>query len=150
VSKCTSDSDCHQLYVCSGDGLCGHKKVLPPEAIEIVGLVVLSLMMMLCTVGGVGGGGVVVPLLMTFFSFDTKQAIALSGLSIVLCSITRFIYNFRQKHPQKDAIVIDYGLAIVMLPTVLMGSFLGVIINVMFPAIILQSILTILLAFITI
>ena len=56
-------------------------------------------MMMLCTVGGVGGGGVVVPLLMALFKFDTKQAIALSGLSIVLCSITRFVYNFRQMHP---------------------------------------------------
>jgi len=137
------------MYICSNE-LCVHKNVFPTEALEIVGVLVLSLMMMLCTVGGVGGGGVVVPLLMTFFNFDTKHAIALSGFSIVLCSITRFVYNFRQKHPKKDTVVIDYGLAIVMLPTVLMGSFLGVIINVMFPAIILQSILTLLLTFIAV
>ena len=53
-------------------------------------------------------------------------------------------------HPQKDAIVIDYGLAIVMLPTVLMGSFFGVLINITFPPIILQIVLTLLLAMIAV
>jgi len=105
-------------------------------------------MMMLSIVGGVGGGGVVVPLLMAFFKFNTKQAIALSGLSIVLCSITRFVYNFRQMHPYKETVSIDYGLAIVMLPTVLMGSFFGVIINVIFPPLILLVILALVLIFI--
>ena len=136
------------MHLCS-DGACIHKGVFPPHPIEIVGIIVLALMMMLCTVGGVGGGGVVIPLVMTFFKFDTKQAIALSGFSIVLCSIARFIYNFRQKHPQKDTVVIDYGLASIMLPTVLMGSFLGVLVNVTFPPILLQIIMTLLLSFIT-
>lgn len=81
------------MHICTS-GECAHKAVFPVEPIEIVGILVLALMMMLCTVGGVGGGGVVVPLVMTFFKFETKQAIALSGFSIVLCSIARFIYNF--------------------------------------------------------
>ncbi len=37
-----------------------------------------------------------------------------------------------------------------MLPTVLMGSFLGVFINIAFPALILQVILTLLLLFLTV
>ena len=40
----------------------------------------------------------------------------------------------------------DYGIAIVMLPTVLIGSLVGVMINTSFPDIILQIILTVLLA----
>ena len=86
---------------------------------------------------GVGGGGIVVSLCMMCFQFDTKSAIALSGFSILICAVLRFFYNIDQKHPEKDAVVIDYGLATVMLPTVLMGSLIGVFINVMFPALIL-------------
>lgn len=41
--------------------------------------------------------------------------------------------------------VIDYGLATVMLPTVLMGSMVGVMFNVMMPSTYLKSILVILL-----
>jgi uncharacterized membrane protein YfcA len=105
--------------------------------------------MALSTIAGVGGGGVVIPFCMTFFNFSMKKSISLSGFSILACSITRFIYTYRNKHPDKDSVVIDYGLASVMLPTVLMGSLLGVMINLMFPALILQIILTCLLLFLT-
>ena len=93
--------------------------------------------------GGIGGGGVVVPLVMIFFDFETKKAIAISGFSIMWCSISRFIYNRNKKHPEKDAVCMDYGIATVMLPTVLMGSLIGVLLNVSFPSIILQIVLTI-------
>jgi uncharacterized membrane protein YfcA len=105
--------------------------------------------MMLCTLAGIGGGGVVVPLLSVFFSFEFKEATAISGFSILTCSIARFLYNFKQMHPEKKAVSIDYGLAIVMLPTVMMGSFIGVIMNAMLPDLILQILLTLLLAFLT-
>lgn len=104
---------------------------------EIIGIVVLSILMMLCTVAGIGGGGVTVPLLSVFFYFEFKEAAALSGFSILICSITRYIYNFKQMHPEKKAVSIDYGLAIVMLPTVMMGSFIGVIMNAFLPDLIL-------------
>ena len=119
-------------------------------SIEVVGIVVLSLLMMLRTVAGIGGGGVTVPLLSVFFTFEFKEATAISGFSILICSITRYIYNFKQKHPEKNAVAIDYGLAIVMLPTVMMGSFVGAIMSVMLPDLILQILLTLLLAFLTI
>jgi len=104
---------------------------------EIIGIVVLSILMMLCTLAGIGGGGVVVPLLSVFFTFEFKEATAISGFSILVCSIARFIYNFKQMHPDKKAVAIDYGLAIVMLPTVMMGSYVGVIMNAMLPDLIL-------------
>jgi uncharacterized membrane protein YfcA len=117
---------------------------------EIVGLIVLSILMMLCTVAGIGGGGITVPLLEVFFTFEFKEATAISGISILICSIARYIYNFKQKHPEKNAVAIDYGLAIVMLPTVMMGSFIGVIMNAAMPDLILQICLTLLLAFLTV
>lgn len=44
---------------------------------------------------------------------------------------------------------LDYGLASVMMPTVLMGSFIGVWFNIMLPEMIIQIILALLLFFLT-
>ena len=45
--------------------------------------------------------------------------------------------------------MIDYGIVIVMMPLVLVGSFTGVLLNIMLPPIILSSILTIILLALT-
>ena len=52
-------------------------------------------------------------------------------------------------HPEKDATVIDYGIVIVMMPTVLVGSFIGVIINVLLPSLVLSIVLTLFLLFLS-
>ncbi len=87
---------------------------------------------------------------MAFFHFSTREAVAISLFVILLVSLVRFIYNFRQRHPNKDAVVIDYNLAIVMQPTIILGTFLGVLVNVSFPALIIQICLTISLIWLTI
>ena len=109
---------------------------------ETIGLLVLSLFMALSIIAGIGGGGVITPICMSFFSFGTKHTIAISGFTILACSIVKFIMSLRQKHPHKEAVVIDYGLATVMLPTVLMGSMIGVFVNVILPEFYLQVVLT--------
>ena len=105
--------------------------------------------MTLSTMGGIGGGGAVVPFTMMFFSFTTKEAIAISGFSIFLCSLARYICTYNDKHPEKDAVIIDYGLASIMLPAVMMGSMVGVLANVMLPSLVLQTSLAFLLIFLT-
>ena len=45
--------------------------------------------------------------------------------------------------------MIDYGIVIVMMPLVLVGSFVGVLLNIILPPIILSSILTIILMLLT-
>lgn len=127
---------CHPEDGCNDplkQGQCIHKDLFPLYWLEIAGTFVLSMIMALCTMAGIGGGGVTVPLIQNLFQFSLKKAIALSGFSIFVCSVTRFIVNFKQKHPEKNTVSLDYGLATVMNPTVLMGSFIGVIFNTWFP-----------------
>lgn len=45
--------------------------------------------------------------------------------------------------------MIDYGIVIVMMPLVLVGSFVGVLVNIILPPIILSSILTVILMLLT-
>ena len=116
---------------------------------EFIGLFLLIVVMSLSTMAGIGGGGIVIPFCMTFFGFQTKNAIALSGFTILACSVTRYIYSINEKHPEKDAVIIDYDLATIMLPVVMMGSMTGVLINIMFPSMLLSICLTVVLTLLT-
>jgi uncharacterized membrane protein YfcA len=102
--------------------------------------------MLLANVGGIGGGGVAIPLAMTFFNLSMKPAVAISSFSIMMSTLARFVFNFDEKHPDKEGMIsIDYGLTIVMMPLNLIGSLIGALFLVMFPDLILMVILTLLL-----
>jgi uncharacterized membrane protein YfcA len=106
--------------------------------------------MLLANVGGIGGGGVAIPLAMTFFNLSMKPAIAISSFSIMMSTLARFFFNFKERHPDKrDACSIDYGLTIVMMPLNLIGSMIGALFLVTFPDLILMIILTLLLLVLT-
>jgi uncharacterized membrane protein YfcA len=100
-------------------------------------------------VGGIGGGGLTVPLVMICWGFTKKQSIAISGASIFFGSVVRYFKMLNRQHPEKKATIIDYGVVIFMLPTVLLGSYLGVLFCIMVPTIYLSFILTALLLFLT-
>jgi uncharacterized membrane protein YfcA len=106
--------------------------------------------MALAVMSGIGGGGIIVPLLMVFYKLSTKEAIAISGFTILTGSITRYMITLGDRHPDKDATCIEYGLANVMLPTVLVGSISGVLFNMLLPSLVLQILLTVLLLFLSI
>ena len=90
-----------------------------------------------------------IPIIMALFMFTTKEAIAISGFTILCGSVARFIITVDQKHPEKDATVIDYGIVIVMMPLVLVGSFVGVLVNLTLPGLVLSLMLTIILVALT-
>ena len=113
----------------------------------MLGILLLVCVLALTTIAGIGGGGIIIPfckcmiinlflsLGTLFFKFDTKQAVAISGFTILFCSISRFVFYMNEKHPEKNAVVIDYNLAAIMLPIILMGSMLGVLVNIAIPSI---------------
>ena len=109
----------------------------------------MAALLALANVGGIGGGGLIIPITMALFIFTTKEAIAISGFTIFTGSVARFIYSWHQRHPHKDATMIDYGIVIVMMPLVLVGSYIGVLVNIMLPPILLSAILTVILLLLT-
>jgi uncharacterized membrane protein YfcA len=145
--ECELSEDCPDFpwYNCK-EGSCVHKDVFPIFPIEIVGLIIFCMFMALANVAGVGGGGVAIPLIMAFFHFKTKKAIAISSFTILCCTTARFILNFKEKHPEKPNVtVIDYGMTTVMMPATLVGAQVGALMLLMFPALVIQIILTIVL-----
>mmetsp|Transcript_17900 Transcript_17900/g.27680 ORF Transcript_17900/g.27680 Transcript_17900/m.27680 type:complete len:149 (-) Transcript_17900:946-1392(-) len=115
---------------------------------EIIGTFVFALVMLLSTVAGIGGGGVAIPLAMFFFNLSMKPAIAISSFSIMVTTISRWLFNINERHPEKPhCVCLDYGMASVMMPLTILGSMIGAYFYNAFPDVYLQVILTLLLAF---
>ena len=96
-------------------------------------------MMALANIAGIGGGGIAIPIVMAFFVFNTKPAIAISSFSIFMTTLARFIMNFKLEHPEKpNSVVIDYNLVAIMMPTTLAGAQIGAFILVVFPSLYIQ------------
>ncbi|XP_044498571.1 sulfite exporter TauE/SafE family protein 4 [Mangifera indica] len=85
------------------------------------------------TVGGVGGGGIFVPMLTLIVGFDTKSAAALSKCMIMGASASSVWYNLKVSHPTKDVPILDYDLALLFQPMLLLGITVGVALSVVFP-----------------
>ncbi|KAG2634581.1 hypothetical protein PVAP13_2NG178200 [Panicum virgatum] len=85
------------------------------------------------SVGGVGGGGIFVPMLALIIGFDPKSSTAISKCMIMGGSVSTVYYNLKLKHPTLDMPLIDYDLALLMQPMLMLGVSMGVIFNVIFP-----------------
>nr|KAJ0225658.1 hypothetical protein LSAT_V11C100020910 [Lactuca sativa] len=73
------------------------------------------------TVGGVGGGGIFVPMLTLIVGM------------IMGASASSFWYNLRVQHPCREVPILDYDLALLFQPMLMLGITLGVALSVVFP-----------------
>lgn len=84
------------------------------------------------SVGGVGGGGIFVPMLTLIIGFDPKSATAISKCMIMGAAVSTVYYNLKLRHPTIDMPIIDYDLAVLIQPMLMMGISAGVVFNVLF------------------
>ncbi|KAF3783734.1 hypothetical protein EJ110_NYTH31797 [Nymphaea thermarum] len=84
------------------------------------------------SVGGVGGGGIFVPMLTLIIGFDAKSSTAISKCMIVGAAGSTVYYNLRLRHPTLPLPIIDYDLALLFQPMLMLGISIGVAFNVVF------------------
>ncbi|GAB4854253.1 hypothetical protein Ancab_022840 [Ancistrocladus abbreviatus] len=84
------------------------------------------------SVGGVGGGGIFVPMLTLIIGFDAKSATAISKCMIMGAAGSTVYYNLKLRHPTLDMPIIDYDLALLFQPMLMLGISIGVAFNVIF------------------
>ncbi|KAJ9537032.1 hypothetical protein OSB04_029765 [Centaurea solstitialis] len=84
------------------------------------------------SVGGVGGGGIFVPMLTLIIGFDPKSATAISKCMIMGAAGSAVYYNLMLRHPTLDMPIIDYDLALLIQPMLMLGISIGVTFNVIF------------------
>lgn len=98
----------------------------------IVGTIIGFVGAALGSVGGVGGGGIFVPMLTLIIGFDPKSSTAMSKCMIMGAAGSTVYYNMRLRHPTLDMPIIDYDLALLLQPMLMLGISIGVTFNVMF------------------
>lgn len=84
------------------------------------------------SVGGVGGGGIFVPMLTLIIGFDPKSSTAISKCMIMGAAASTVYCNLSQRHPTLDMPLIDYDLAVLIQPMLMLGISIGVTFNVVF------------------
>ncbi|XXG47973.1 hypothetical protein AAC387_Pa02g2529 [Persea americana] len=84
------------------------------------------------SVGGVGGGGIFVPMLTLIIGFDAKSSTALSKCMIMGAAGSTVYYNLKLRHPTLEMPIIDYDLAMLFQPMLMLGISIGVAFNVIF------------------
>ncbi|WCJ40769.1 Sulfite exporter TauE/SafE family protein [Euphorbia peplus] len=82
------------------------------------------------SVGGVGGGGIFVPMLTLIIGFDAKSSTAISKCMITGAAASTVYYNLKLRHPTLDMPIIDYDLALLFQPVLVLGISVGVVLNV--------------------
>jgi len=118
-----------------GEGVCVHKGIFPMYASEFYVYFSIIAILAFTNTGGLGGGGILIPIMMGIFHFDTHNAISISNCSTAVSSGVRYFVNLRESHPLKQGkgTIHDYGVAILMLPGIVIGATLGSIVTLSLP-----------------
>lgn len=132
--------------------VCVHKRVLPVDALEVLGYFLLPVLFAVASVGGVGGGIVLIPILIGLYSFKTKEAIACAAAIVFESAVLRFVtYSAYAGHPTRpNATQIDYNLVRAVFPAFMVGSYFGVLLSVALGEMPLAVLIMLVLSFLTI
>jgi len=111
------------------------------EPLDYVGVIVLAILMSLAIAAGLGGGEIIVPVMKILFLFVQAEASTLSQCCIMAAGFTRFTVNYRKKHPYRDAVPIEYGVAMLLMPAIFFGISIGVMLHKVVPGVIQELLL---------
>ena len=100
--------------------------------------IVCFVVAVLANAGGVGGGGVFVPLLMLVVGLGGKWVIPVSNAMILAGAIPAVAINLCKRHPCHNRPLLDVDIALLLVPATLGGTTPGVLLNVMFPDVLLR------------
>ncbi|CAE7444709.1 unnamed protein product [Symbiodinium natans] len=86
----------------------------------------------LCAAGGIGGGGIYVTVLMVAGGLSVRDAVPLSKAVVFIGSISSLFLNLRKATSSSDPLI-DYNVCRLVVPSALIGTYLGVLLNSLVP-----------------
>ena len=103
----------------------------------------------LSNAAGVGGGAIVLPILMVLLGFSQSEAVVLSNFFMFLGAVARILVTWREKNPLfPHKVAVSYDFIIILLPLALVGTTIGVFVNLAFPEVILSVCICLLFLFV--
>lgn len=146
---CKTDNDCSNTEVCHNNE-CEHKQLYPLTGYEILGTCLVFVSSGLAGASGVGGGALYVVIFITLFFYNSSDAVALSQFTIIGASIMPSLIKVFLKHPTMNKPIIEFDINTVIISPLLIGTTVGVIMNIVLPYWIITLTLIFLLAYLSI
>lgn len=151
-SDCGSSSQCKAREECvlhaDGRSLCA----IQPLFKHFDRRVVIATLLVFCggifaATGGIGGGGLFVPIFVFALEIDSHQAIPMSKAAVLGGAMGNFALNVFATHPHsKKRPLIDFDVTLALEPMTLLGTVVGVVLNVLMSDVALVTSLAMLLA----
>ncbi|CAN1326949.1 Sulfite exporter TauE/SafE family protein 2 [Linum perenne] len=105
----------------------------PSTAASVAALLLCFAASSISSAGGIGGGGLFIPILTLVAGYELRTASTLSAFMVSAGSIANVICSFAAKFAGTGAGGIDFDIALLSEPMMLLGVSIGVIWNVVFP-----------------
>ena len=129
---CKKDKDCDFLNSCVKD-VCTHKELIPIAGTEWAGIMMILIIGVLGAAGGVGGTVTCTSLSLILLYFEAHSAVPLTQSFAFGGTLTTVVLKIRDRHAYVDRPMIYYDAIVILLSPALLGSTIGVLLNLMFP-----------------
>ncbi|KAK2990994.1 hypothetical protein RJ640_005476 [Escallonia rubra] len=104
------------------------------EATTVIAGVLCFLAATISSAGGIGGGGLFIPILTIVAGLDLKTASSFSAFMVTGGSVANVVYFMFITSPKYGGkALIDYDIALLSQPFMLLGVSIGVVCNIVFP-----------------
>jgi uncharacterized membrane protein YfcA len=127
ILKCTQTSDCPFLFDCLND-ICVHDNIFPVSVYTMFVYLLLPFGIMLTNVGGLSAGIFKVPILMDLLNYTVSKAATLTYPIVSGASLFNLTMLIPKRNPTKDTSLVDFNIVLILLPSVIFSTTLGVII----------------------
>lgn len=78
---------------------------------------------------GIGGGSLFVAILISLFDYRTKEAVGISYSILLGGSFAKTLFSIRLRNAKSGKPLINYNVAMILIPAMLMGSIVGQYLN---------------------
>eukprot|EP01016_Furgasonia_blochmanni_P046985 TRINITY_DN684_c0_g1_i2.p1 TRINITY_DN684_c0_g1~~TRINITY_DN684_c0_g1_i2.p1 ORF type:complete len:437 (+),score=21.07 TRINITY_DN684_c0_g1_i2:352-1662(+) len=102
---------------------------------------------MISNAAGYGGGSLMLCIFIVLFEYQSYDAIPLSKATICAGTLLNYFLMMRKRHPLSNRAMIDYTTCVILVPLLLLGTVFGVLLNIVFPSLIILSVLAIFFVF---
>ena len=128
---------------------CIYKGFFPIYPLELIELCAMMISSALATACGIGGGTVYSSIILGVQEFEPSEAFPISNCLILICGFVTYISCVLDKYEHPKSTFVEYDIAIIFAPSMLLGAKFGTIINKMCSSLLLLFGLVILLIFTT-
>ena len=141
---------CKRYFHCDAKSKkCQFKGFFPLYPLELLELFILMISSSLATSCGIGGGAVYSSMILGVEELEPNQAFPVSNFLILFCGLVTFVSFTLDKFQHPKNKFINYDVAIIFSPSMLVGAKIGAILNKILPSSLLLIFLVFLICYTT-